>query len=77
MAKKMLVDRVDDLETSVKTMLDATNDMLGLLNSKLPIYDKMVADRKLVLSRAKKMRMAKRQKRHEVSDQKGTAKNAG
>lgn len=77
MANKMLVDRVDDLETSVKTILDAMNDTLGLLNSKLPIYDKLVADRKLMLSKAKKMRLAKRQKRHEVSARKGTAKNAG
>ena len=79
MANKMLVDRVDVLEIRVKqlyAMLDLSGEFIRLINKKLPQYDMLLEHRKLGLSKAKAMRLAKRKKRQEISDRKDSLKSA-
>jgi hypothetical protein len=83
MANKMLIERVDDLEGCVECALEAMADMrllladtMRLLDVKLPQYDKMLTDRKLILSKAKAMRLAKRKKRQVIAGREEGKKHA-
>ena len=79
MANKMLVDRVDDLENQhkyVMKMLALNTEFMELIGGKLPQYDVLLENRKLVLSKAKAMRLAKRKKRHEIAERKEAQKDA-
>ena len=79
MANKMLVDRVDVLEVRVQqlgVLLELSSAFIRLINKKLPQYDLLLEHRKLGLSKAKAMRLAKRKKRQEISDRKESSEGA-
>jgi hypothetical protein len=79
MANKMLVERVDDLEAQYKhimEMLALNTEFMELIKDKLPQYDVLLETRKLMLSKAKAMRLAKRKKRQVIAGREEDIKHA-
>jgi hypothetical protein len=74
MATKMLIERVDNLEIQFKNVterLALVGEFMELILDKLPQYDVLLENRKLVLSKAKAMRLAGKTKKETGSSRSG------
>ena len=65
MANKMLIERVEDLEITLgkvaEFMLQVAR-FIEFVDTRIPVYDGLIENRKKVLKQAKKMRLAKKKK---------------